>query len=173
MTRYEWQPPTLETHSARVIRVIRVAVFIIIFGGGIISVSFAIGASAGIGIGIGVVGIGVVIGMASRVFEDGVAGAGAGAVARILHAVVNCTAWCLGKLSRGARRSASWASLIIPAKRREEMEGDLVESIEEATARGFGPFAIFMLKIAKGLLYVWIGLKLRVTDFVSFEKETP
>ena len=40
---------------------------------------------------------------------------------------------------------------------------------------GFGRFAIFMLRIAKGLLYVWIGLKLRVTDVVSMkagEKET-
>ena len=78
-------------------------------------------------------------------------------------------------LNEGARRSTSWFLLIIPAKHREEIKGDFAESIATARASGFGPFAIFMLKIAKGLLYVWIGLKLRVTDFVSLEageKET-
>lgn len=68
-----------------------------------------------------------------------------------------------------ARRSISWASLIMPAKHRDEIEGDFIESIETAKARGFGPFAIFMLRIAKCLLYLWVGLKLRVTDIVSLE----
>ena len=63
----------------------------------------------------------------------------------------------------------------MPAKHREEIAGDFAESIETARVRGFGPFAIFMLRIAKGLLYVWVGLKLRVSDIVSLEtgeKET-
>lgn len=71
--------------------------------------------------------------------------------------------------SKGAHRSASWASLIIPKKHREELKGDFCESIETAKARGFGPFAIFVLRVAKVALYVWIGIRLRVTDIVSLE----
>lgn len=80
------------------------------------------------------------------------------------------------KLSRAlAGRTVSWASLIIPKKHREDIAGDFFETLEEAKKRGYGRFAITTLKIAKCLLYVWIGLKLRVTDFVSLEareKET-
>lgn len=73
----------------------------------------------------------------------------------------------LDPTSGGLKRVGSWALLVIPRKRREEIVGDFLESIEKARKQGFGRFGQWMLIAAKFLLYAWVVLKLRIGDLAQ------
>lgn len=62
------------------------------------------------------------------------------------------------------QRIGSWSALVIPSKRRKEMVGDFLESIQSGREQGFGWFGLRMLIAAKCLLYAWVVLKLRIGD---------
>lgn len=79
----------------------------------------------------------------------------------------------LAKLALGssAGRCVGLILLAIPAKRRDEFIGDFHESLSKARAAGYGRIALFVLSAVKLLLYVWISLKFRASDFARREEE--
>lgn len=74
---------------------------------------------------------------------------------------------------RSARkRIVSCALLVIPSKRRKEIVGDFMESIQSAREQGVGRFGRWMLIAAKLLLYSWCVLKLRFGDLIQPSEDT-
>lgn len=61
--------------------------------------------------------------------------------------------------------------LVIPAKRRDEIIGDFHESLAKARQDGYGRIALFFLAAGKILLYAWVCLKFRASDFARSEEE--
>lgn len=64
-------------------------------------------------------------------------------------------------------KAARLALLAIPKNRREEIEGDFFESLEQAREEGHGKVFIALLAVAKCVLIAWAVFRLRTADLFS------
>ncbi len=72
-------------------------------------------------------------------------------------------------LIRVPRRTGTFLTFVIPAKRRAEIVGDFFESLNAARREGYGRFALWGLVALKVLLYASVALRLRAADFLAGE----
>lgn len=79
----------------------------------------------------------------------------------------------LRKRTTKMQRIGSWSALVIPSKRRKEIVGDFLESIQLAREQGMGRFGLWTLIATKFLLYAWVVLKLRIGDLVASNEDKP